>query len=437
MKNLISFLSAYFTTLYRRRFLTKKRLNQWQDKQVVKLLRYVLPKSPFYRDSFGGKYLSFWRAFPECNKQKMMENFDTFNTVGIKKSDAFNVALNAEATRKFDSRIGDISVGLSSGTSGNRGLFLVSAKERSAWAGVFLAKILPGSLLQKHSIALFLRANSELYKTLRMGRISFEYFDLFLPMHQHIERLNRVKPDIILAPPSMLRYLAEQLACGRLKIRPKKIISVAETLDPLDEKFIRREFKQTIHQVYQCTEGFLATTCAQGTLHLNEDLVVIQKHYLDWEQRKFSPIVTDINRKTQPIIRYHLNDILTEAKDPCKCGSPFTAIESIEGRCDDMFYLPSCTHSGAINSIFPDYIRRAIIASSEDIEEYMVIQHQSNEITVSLTISSSKQESIKMGVIAALQNLFSSLDCIIPDIKIVNDQTPPLGHKLRRIHRLC
>nr|MBT2175989.1 CoF synthetase [Streptococcus mitis] len=98
-------------------------------------------------------------------------------------------------------------------------------------------------------------------------------------------------------------------------------------------EFICATFKQTVHQVYQCTEGFLATTCKQGTLHINEDLVHIEKEYLDQEKGIFVPIITDFMRKTQPIIRYRLNDILIEKKTPCSCGSPFLALERIDGRC--------------------------------------------------------------------------------------------------------
>lgn len=48
-----------------------------------------------------------------------------------------------------------MTVGLSSGTSGNRGLFLVSEREQDAWTGTVLAKLLPGGLWRKARIAFF------------------------------------------------------------------------------------------------------------------------------------------------------------------------------------------------------------------------------------------------------------------------------------------
>ncbi len=105
-----------------------------------------------------------------------------------------------------------------------------------------------------------------------------------------------------------------------------KVISIAEVLDPLDEAILENQFQQKIYQLYQCTEGFLAATCSHGTLHLNEDIVLIEKEYIDKKEGRFMPIITDFRRVSQPIIRYRLNDILIEKKEPCSCGCLFTAI---------------------------------------------------------------------------------------------------------------
>lgn len=365
MKGIPTILWSYLRTKYGGRFRNREQLLAWQDKKVRNFLTHILPKSQFYRTYYKGLDICHWQQFPIIDKPIMMANFDHLNTVGIKKADAFAIAVEAEQTRNFMATIGNVTVGLSSGTSGNRGLFLVNQQEQYTWAGTILAKALPQSILTQQRIAFFLRANSNLYQTVARRRIQFEYFDLFYRLDKHIERLNQYAPTILVAPPSMLRLLADKQATADLSIAPIKIVSVAEVLDHLDEVYIGQVFGQTVHQVYQCLEGFLATTCAYGTLHLNEDIVAIQKEYLDKDAGKFMPVITDFNRISQPIIRYRLDDILTERKTPCACGSLLTAIESIEGRCDDIFYLVSQT--GDMVLVFPDFIRRAIITSSEHI----------------------------------------------------------------------
>ncbi|PSB50080.1 F390 synthetase-related protein, partial [Chamaesiphon polymorphus] len=373
MNDKLAILRQYLVTKYVRKFKSRQQLSAWQNTKVINFLAEILPKSRFYRDRYQGLDLSDWQTFPIVYKSAMMANFDDLNTVGITKDSAFKLAIEAETTRNFTPTIQGYTIGLSSGTSGNRGLFLVSPAERQLWAGTILAKALPHSIFTPERIAFFLRANSNLYETVQRQRIRFEYFDLFAAVENHLERLNKIDPTILVAPPSMLRLLAAARSSGELKILPEKIIAVAEVLDPLDATYLSECFGRTIHQLYQCTEGFLGSTCVYGTLHLNEDILVIQKEYIDRQLGKFMPIITDFNRRTQPIIRYRLDDILTERQDPCPCGSVFTALTSIEGRCDDIFWLPDLTGERLI-SIFPDFIRRAIMTASADIQEYRVVQ---------------------------------------------------------------
>lgn len=424
----------YGQTKYGRRFRSREQLSAWQDRQVRQFLRRVLPKSPFYQRHYRGLALPDWSRFPLINKAIMMANFDRLNTAGIAQAEAMAIARQAETSRDFRSTLRGYTVGLSSGTSGNRGLFLVSQAEQQAWAGTILAKALPQSIMSHQRIAFFLRANSNLYDTVQRQRIQFEYFDLFQPLNRHISRLNAYGPTILVAPASMLRFLAEAKVQGDLSAAPSRIVSVAEVLDPLDEGVISQAFNQPVHQLYQCTEGFLAATCDQGTLHLNEDILVIQKDYIDRASGRFMPIITDFNRTTQPIIRYRLDDILTEQTTPCPCGSVLTAIAQIEGRCDDIFYLPNRTQSQLI-PIFPDLIRRAIILSSDAIQEYAVVQTP-GAIQVYLKAPEAQWALITATLETTLKTLLERSGCQPPTLQFSPYQ-PRIHHhqKLRRVRR--
>ena len=90
---------------------------------IKKLIQYC-STSLFYKN-FSQKKNSF-TAFPIINKAIFMANFDTINTVNIKLEEALAVAIKSEENRDFSPTIKGITVGLSSGTSGNRGIFLAS-----------------------------------------------------------------------------------------------------------------------------------------------------------------------------------------------------------------------------------------------------------------------------------------------------------------------
>jgi putative adenylate-forming enzyme len=435
MKNNITILKNYIVTKYFRKFNSREQLLTWQEEKVINFLKNILPQSKFYADYYQGLNINQWQKFPTINKSIMMANFDELNTVGIKKKEAFELAIKGEKDRNFSSTLNNYTVGLSSGTSGNRGLFIVSQKEQQIWAGTILAKTLPQFILYPQKIAFFLRANSNLYETVKKQRIQFQYFDLFNSVDSNREKLNQFKPTILVAPPSMLRLLAEAKLKGNLNINPLKIISVAEVLDPLDESYISNSFQQKIHQLYQCTEGFLGSTCKYGNLHLNEDILVIQKEYIDQNSGKFMPIITDFNRKTQPIIRYQLDDILTESKTPCACGSVLTVLESIEGRKDDIFWLLNQTEEKLI-PIFPDFIRRSIIMVDDNIEEYKVIQKSINEIDIFLKIPTKLKLLIQDKIDKSLESLWIHYGCNIPKINYKEYEIRNDHHqKMRRIQR--
>ncbi|MNW32099.1 Phenylacetate-coenzyme A ligase [compost metagenome] len=406
----------------------RRKLEEWQERQIIRHVHRVRQTSSFYRELWEEGASADWRSFPVIDKQSMMEHFDELNTVGLSRVQAFRIASQAEQTRDFKPLLNGVTVGLSSGTSGNRGLFIVSDREQAAWSGTVLAKLLPGSLLQEEKIAFFLRANSNLYESVKRGRLQFEYFDLLEPVEKLVQRMEEYRPGIWIAPASMLRFLAEACVEGSLTARPRKLISVAEVLDPLDRHYIEEALGQTVHQAYQCTEGFLGTTCKHGTIHMNEDIVHIEKEFLDPDTRRFVPIITDFTRTSQPIIRYRLNDILTEAATTCPCGSVFTAIERIEGRCDDIIYLPHVEGLEPV-AVFPDFISRAVITASPNIEHYRVVQTGPLQLEISfLYAESSSTKGEELRVNEELQNNVELQN----DMGLQNDMESHKGTQLQK-----
>ena len=319
------------------------------------------------------------------NKQFMMEYFNALNCVGIDRDEALSLAIDSEKQREFSEKLGGISVGLSSGTSGARGLFLVSDRERALWAGTVLAKFLPKGRLFGHRIAFFLRADNNLYETIDSKLIRFRYFDLLKDMTENLSELAAYRPTLLVAPPSVLLDIARAIERGEPNIRPEKVISVAEVLRAEDAAYLKAQFGlSVIHQAYQCTEGFLGYVCECGNFHLNEELVLIEREYLD--AHRFVPIVTDFTRRSQPIVRYRLNDILVEKKGHCPCGNPATMIRYIEGREDDVFYFAGI-HRNEV-AVFSDFISRCVIYA-EGVKNYKVVQDGSAHVTVYLERESS------------------------------------------------
>ena len=424
MNKILKIVSTFIKVRYFSKWISRDKLLKYQEEQVEKYLKFLKENSPYFKTHQISDDFTMNKAF-------MMENFDELNTLGVKKDEAMEIALNSEKTRNFTQKYKDISVGLSSGTSGHRGMFITTPEEQSIWAGTILAKMLPKNDIFGHKIAFFLRADNDLYKAINSFLISLEYFDTFKDIDEHIERLNKYLPTMIVAPPSLLLVLAKKIEEEKLKVSPKRIISVAEILEKSDEEYIKKQFNlKIIHQIYQATEGFLACTCEYGHLHLNEDLIKFEKKYID--EKRFYPIITDFRRTSQPFVKYYLNDILVENTEPCECGSILQRIEKIEGRSDDIFKFTN--KFGKEIVVFPDFIRRTILFV-ENVREYQVFQVNDKLLEVAiLNIKDEQKELIKN----EFNKLFTSLNIENVEIKFINyeiDKTKKLKRIVRKVEK--
>lgn len=417
----ITFLKTFIQTRWLHNFKMRANLEAYQKKQLSNYMDFLKRESPYFKNGVP-------TDFDHMDKTFMMTHFNELNTQGIDRDEALALAIESEKTRDFTELKGEVAVGLSSGTSGHRGLFITTEKERSMWAAAILAKMLPKDHLFGHRIAFFLRADNELYQTINTALIRLEYFDIFKNTDEHIERLNHYQPTIVVAPASMLIELSKRLKAGDLSISPQKIVSVAEILEDSDRIRISSAFKlPIIDQVYQATEGFLACTCSAGHLHLNEDIIFVEKEYLD--EHRFYPVITDFKRSSQPIYRYKLNDILVENPEPCPCGSHYTRIDKVEGRSDDIFYFEG--QDGGQVIIYPDFIRRCILFV-ENVGDYQVKQHSERIVEVCL---SQRDEQVEAAITAQFQLLAQQKQFKVPEIHF-SDYHWDTSRKLKRIQRL-
>ena len=417
---------------------TRDDLLRHQQGRIRRFLRAELPLAKFYRDLRARRL----EQLPIVDKATIVADFAGFNSRGITLDAAMRVAVAAERSRDFAPTIDGLTVGLSSGTSGTRSVFLVSADERQRWAGLVLARLLSSASLRQLvtpwqrplRLAFFLRANSNLYATVASRRIAFAFHDLLVPLEQHIEQLNATPPDILVAPPTVLHRLALAAIDGSLKIAPRQIVSVAEVIEPDDRIVIGRAFTASIQEVYQATEGFLAATCAAGRLHLNEEFLHIESEWLDDSidgHRRFRPIITDVTRTTQLVVRYRLDDVLREAQGPCPCGRVTRSLAAVEGRADDVLW---CRVAGGatLRPVFPDTIRRAMALAGTSLADYR-IEQRGRAWDVQLCCDVSVVVDVQQAVRHELAALADGLSLRRPDVQFALWTTTSAIDKRRRI----
>jgi len=411
----------YFLSKYRFKFWSEKNIKKYQEKKCKEMVKYAIRHSPFFKKYYNHYNANKFSSLPIMNKKIMMHNLAEYNTLKLSKDELINFALHVEETRNFSIRFNGINIGMSSGTSENKGIIITAKKEENYIKAMYASRlILPKG--EKLNGAFILRVNTPAFNYNKLGN-RLTYISQLQPMEKIIVQLESLNPNVVSAPSSMLKLLANELAKSRLKIKPKLLYSYAEILYPDVKAHLERIFQCKVHEVYQGSEGCYALTCKNGNLHINEDMVFLELFDEKGFPTKdgepcFKLLVTDLHRKSQPIIRYELNDIITIGREKCSCGSKFRVIKQIQGRADDMFWGLT-RNTKKPHFIFQDFIARAIISISENIEEYQAIQKSYTEITLNIQLKKgTDKEIIKKRLTQKLKEIYKNYNCIEPEIKI-------------------
>ena len=407
-------LSAFWRTKARAaRLRTRADLLAWQSRRLAHFLNRNAPKV----GAFMGLADRQLTDFPEMDKAALMAHFERYNVAGISAADAWQA-------QDTTGRLGKLSVGASTGTSGNRGLYLVSDSERYLWLGTLLAKALPDLLRQRYRVAVMLPRGSRLYDAANeSGRLALTFFDLTDGLDSQLSRVAEFKPNVVVAPPHALVALAE----ADLDLSLLEVFSGAEVLDPGDRRLIELRFGLTVREIYMATEGLFGVACKHGTLHLCEDCVAFE-----WEPdgKLSAPLITDFTRRSQMMIRYRMNDLLRLSEVSCACGSPLQTVSEIAGRADDCFEFFSA--SGTRVRVTPDIIRNAVVGASSAITDFRVVQTSPSEITLTVPTESAGALSDAASALAAMLARLGAT----PDIICAAAPLPlQRGTKLRRVIR--
>lgn len=324
MINRLNILRYYLKFRYGK-YMSKKQLHFFQKQMINRHLSFVADNSPFYH-RFRGKMLE---SLPIIDRKTMIDNFDIINTVGISRDDALSLAEDMERDIRLSDRLNNVRIRLNYGKTNDKDLFIEEEKETEKKIGFVLAKYLENGVTGKYNVAFFTDMDSGISGSMCFANIKILFLNADSDMSTNMDKLRSFFADMIVAPTSVLLNIADAKKEGKLEINPETIVAVSKLLKKEDEEVLRDVFGiAVIHQLYQCEEGYLASTCRFGTLHLNEDMVYIEKEYVD--KRRFIPIVTDFEKTAQPVIRCRLNNVFYEKEYECPCGSVFTALEKTE-----------------------------------------------------------------------------------------------------------
>lgn len=227
-------------------------------------------------------------------------------------------------------------------------------------------------------------------KDFLMNRRRLSAFDLSSEsFEQFYNQLKVFKPHYFYGYPSLinefLRYISENNKDLKY-LKLKGIIGTGELCHDDQKKEIERVTNAQFINEYGCTEvGVIGFDCPEGNMHLMSHNVYVE--VIKDGQQVFDTegeiVVTELNTRSFPFIRYKIGDSGSMLTDKCKCGLPHPLIKITQGRLDSYVVTPS--NRKVYDAVFAYTLKKGIICFKavqtkvDNIDLYMQVDNDYNQ----------------------------------------------------------
>ena len=161
---------------------------------------------------------------------------------------------------------------------------------------------------------------------------------------EQIDQLCGFDPVFLYVFPSYLEMLIGRLRhTGRRLSSLRKVFTGAEVLEEPLREMTREVLGVEIAENYGSTEAFLAWECPEKGFHINSEHVLLE--IVDEQGRDVHPgqigrvLVTTLENRLAPLLRYEIGDYAIAAEGRCRCGRTLPLIGKIIGRGMNLFVL--------------------------------------------------------------------------------------------------
>lgn len=387
---------AYRQALIRHEYWSRTKLEELQKRRLAELLNWTTQRSPFYRELCSRFRMSKPYAlqdFPIMNKKTYMEYFDEIVTDPRLRLSQLKEHMAHVAGDEY--YLGEYRVLTTAGSSGQKTVIVFNRKEWSIQeaASMRIASmmgVIPFSTRRPKIVTIGspspLHDSYRLPLSMDIGLYRYHVLPATAPIDELVQRLNLLQPYILRGFPSMLGLLVTEQLQGRLHISPCIVAGGGEPLSKELRKQLQAVWQSSVFDIYGTQEGLRAMECSLGEgMHIFEDLGIVE--VVDEDNCPVPDgnlghkiLFTSLFSFTQPVIRYEISDMMVLAAEPCSCGLPFRRILAINGRNDDVLYLPG--RKGGQVAVHPVHFWD-VLESFASIRQYQVV-HEADSICLRL-----------------------------------------------------
>lgn len=355
-----------------------------QAQALARTLRRAVEHSPYYRETIGSLVArqTPLDQLPTLTKTKLMAEFD--RVVTDDRLHLVDIERHLASPQAGDLLLGQYRACATGGTSGERAVLVY---DQAAWeiAAASYVRFLRAVGVTSETRFLGIGSPSpfhisnRMFAELREGRRATPRLSVTTPLPEVVTTLNAFQPEVLITYPSFIRRLVEEQTDGRLRIAPRLIGSVAETLQHDVRDLVRLTWGVGVFDGFGTTEtGTRGLECEYlAGIHLPEDLIVYE--VVDEANRRVARgatgskiLITSLTNDALPLIRYELSDMVSLADGACRCGRPYARIASLEGRREEVLNLPA--RDGGHVNIHAGRLRSPLVRIP-GIRQFQVAQH--------------------------------------------------------------
>jgi phenylacetate-CoA ligase len=332
------------------------RLAGYQRQRLRALLACAIERSPFHARRLAaidpGRFeLADLAGLPVMSKEQMMAGFDELATDRrlTRARVEQHLAASAEEPGLLYGRYVCLASG---GSSGLRGTFVQTIEEFAEFSASILRRLVArlaaagppppdGVSVALVGAASPVHASGFAAAAAAAGRpVRAISAPATLPLAGLVQKLNQVRPLVVMAHTSKLALLAGEQRAGRLQIAPVSVTAMGEQLTETNRAVISAAFGVPLINQFTSTEGLVGHSEPGGTvLSFASDTCLAE--LVDQDNQPVPDgtpsakvLLTNLYNHTQPLIRYELTDRFT--RHPAAAGQA-RLCATVEGRADDTF----------------------------------------------------------------------------------------------------
>jgi phenylacetate-CoA ligase len=421
---------------------TREQVLAHQRSRLDGLLAHAREHSPYYRDALdpGARFADL----PTLSKATLMEHWDQI--VCDPRLTRADVEAHASGPHAGDRLHGEFEIFSTSGASGLRGLFAYSTREwATAMAGTLRAVARCGVRPDMRTVGIGApggaHMSKRIYAALQSAGGDSPRLSALTPVGEMVATLNAYRPEVLMGYSSVGALLAAEQLAGRLAIAPRMIAFGSEPLTVGMRDRIRAAWGIDPCEYYASTEvPVIASSTPEHprALEVFEDVAVVE--VVDEDDRPVPPgppgakvLLTNLENRTLPLIRYELADRVTMAPEPNPAARPWMHVAAIDGRSADTLTFPA--RGGGEVAVVPLRLG-APFAGMPAVRQFQIV-HDAGGLEVRIALEAGAPAETSERVRAAVLAVLDAVGAAPPPVRVTQvaelEREPGAAAKLKLV----